>query len=113
MINLAVFFGGASCEHDISIITGLQLISKINEYLYNIIPIYISKEGDWFTGEKLKDIDNFPNNLGKLKSVGLTANDNTLFVKKKNKCKSLLKIDVAILCLHGINGEDGSVSAIL
>ena len=34
MINLAVFFGGASCEHDISIITGLQLISKINEYLY-------------------------------------------------------------------------------
>ena len=113
MINLAVFFGGASCEHDISIITGLQLISKINEYLYNIIPIYINQTGEWFTGENLKDIDNFPDNLGKVKSVGLIANDNTLFIKKKNKCKSFLKIDVAILCLHGINGEDGSVSAIL
>ena len=56
MVNLVVFFGGESCEHDVSIITGLQFISKVNEYLYNIIPIYIDKNGDWLTGKNLKDL---------------------------------------------------------
>ena len=58
MINIAVFFGGESCEHDISIITGLQFISKLNEYLYNIIPIYIDKMGQGRVGKNLKDLDN-------------------------------------------------------
>lgn len=113
MINLAVFFGGESCEHDISIITGLQLISKVNEYLYNVIPIYITKSGEWITGENLKDLDNFPDNLGKTKNIGLIAGDASLYIKNKNKLKKYLTIDIAILCLHGINGEDGSVASIL
>ena len=113
LINLAVFFGGESCEHDISIITGLQLISKVNEYLYNVVPIYITKSGDWITGVNLKDIDNFPDNLGKTKNVGLIAGSPDLYVKHKNKLKKYLTIDVAIICLHGINGEDGNVAGIL
>lgn len=113
MINLAVIFGGESCEHDISIITAQQLISKANEYLYNIIPIYIDKSGTWQIGKNLKDIDNFPENLGKTFKVGLVPNNSSLFVLKKNKAKKYVDIDVAILCLHGINGEDGSVASIL
>lgn len=108
-----MFFGGESCEHDISIITGLQLISKVNEYLYNVVPIYITKSGDWITGVNLKDIDNFPDNLGKTKNVGLIAGSPDLYVKHKNKLKKYLTIDVAIICLHGINGEDGNVAGIL
>lgn len=113
MINVAVFFGGESCEHDISVITGVQLISKINEYLYNVIPIYIQKNGEWITGENLKDLDNFPDNLGKTKNVGMIAGSKDLYSKNRNKLKRVLTIDVAILCLHGINGEDGSVASIL
>lgn len=113
MINVAVFFGGESCEHDISIITGLQLISKINEYLYNVIPIYIQKNGEWITGNNLKDLDNFPDNLGKTKSVGVIAGLPTLFERRKSRMKKLVDVDVAILCLHGINGEDGSLASIM
>ncbi len=113
MVNVAVFFGGESCEHDISVITGVQLISKINEYLYNVIPIYIQKNGEWITGENLKDLDNFPDNLGKTKNVGMIAGSKDLYSKNRNKLKKIFTIDVAILCLHGINGEDGSVASIL
>lgn len=113
MINLAVFFGGENCEHDISIITGLQFISKVNEYLYNIVPVYIDKNGDWFTGKDLNDIDNYPDNLGKLYKVGLVNNCNTLFYVKNKRIKKYINIDVAVLCLHGINGEDGSIASIL
>ena len=114
MINIAVFFGGESCEHDISIITGLQFISKLNEYLYNIIPIYIDKLGQWRVGKNLKDLDNYPDNLGKTIMVGIVNNDSTLYkVNSKKKLTKYADIDVAVLCLHGINGEDGSISAIL
>lgn len=113
MINLAVVFGGESCEHDISVITGLQLISKVNRYIYNVIPIYIDKNGFWQTGKDIMDIDNYPNNLGKLTRVGLFGGSNTLYLLKNKKAKKYLDIDVAVLCLHGINGEDGTLASIM
>lgn len=113
MINLGVIFGGESCEHDISIITGLQLISKVNEFLYNVIPIYITKSGEWVTGKNLKDIDNYPDNLGKTKIVGLIAKDNNLYCRYGNKLKKICELDVVFVCLHGINGEDGNVAGVL
>lgn len=112
-MNIAVIFGGESCEHDISIITGLQLVSKCNEYLYNIIPIYIDKNGTWLTGKNLKDIDNFSNNLGKTYKCGFLPNDANLYIEKKFGLKKYQNIDLAFVCLHGLRGEDGSVASIL
>ena len=54
-IRVGVFFGGKSVEHEISIITANQAISNINKEKYEIIPIYISKNGKMYTGEKLLD----------------------------------------------------------
>jgi len=113
MMNIGVIFGGESCEHDISIITGVQLIANMDEYLYNIIPIYIDKNGTWLTGKNLKDIDNFPKNLGKLTEVALVSNDSNLYIKKKNKLKLYKKLDMVFVCLHGQRGEDGSVAGVL
>lgn len=113
MINCVVIFGGESCEHDISIVTGLQVFVKLDKSIYNAIPIYIDKKGVWWTGENLKDVDNFPDNLGKLKRVSFIGGDNCLYVKKGKKYLPLLEIDFAFICMHGVNGEDGSVSAIL
>ena len=45
MKNLAVFFGGRSVEHDVSIITGTQLIENADASKYNIMPVYISRSG--------------------------------------------------------------------
>ena len=52
--NLAVIFGGRTVEHDISIITANQLMHSVDTSKYNVIPIYIDRDGKWYTGEKLR-----------------------------------------------------------
>jgi D-alanine-D-alanine ligase len=113
MINVAVVFGGESCEHDVSIITGVQFMNNCDRLKYNIIPIYIDEVGEWYTGNNLFDLDNYKDDLGKLKKCTFVANDKFLYYKCGNKLKKILEIDVCVLCLHGVNGEDGCVSGIL
>ncbi len=114
-MNIGVIFGGESCEHDISIITGVQLMNNINEYLYNIIPIYIDKVGNWFTGKNLKDIDNYPNGLGRLEKCSLMPNDKNLYIEKSfsKMYKKKIALDMVFVCMHGLRGEDGTLAAIL
>ena len=59
MIKLGVIFGGESVEHEISIISAVQAMNKMDNEKYEIIPIYITKTGDWYTGEILKDIESY------------------------------------------------------
>ena len=57
-IKLAVIFGGQSTEHDVSIVSGTSVIKNLNKEEYDILPIYISEEGDWFLYKKeVKDIE--------------------------------------------------------
>ena len=112
-MNIAVIFGGESCEHDISIITGLQLCANVNIQIHSVLPIYIDKVGNWLVGKDLGDIDNYPNFLGKTAKVALINNDNNLYIKKRNAFKKYQKIDFAFVCLHGLGGEDGTIAAIL
>ena len=55
-IKLGIFFGGKSVEHEIAVITMSQAISAINPDKYEIVPIYISKEGVMYTGDDLLDL---------------------------------------------------------
>lgn len=110
--NIVVIFGGVSPEHDISIITAQQVIGVLKEE-NNVIPIYINKKGNWKTGEKLLDIENFKTDIGKLKSVTIMPFDNYVYKKSFNRFKRWKKIDCVVLALHGKNGEDGTVAAIL
>ena len=112
-MNVAVIFGGESCEHDISIITGEQLIKNLNAYLYNVTTIYIDKNGQWLTSEKFLDLDSINDGVKKAKSCCFVPNDDSLYIKTGKKFKKSEKIDVAILCLHGVGGEDGVVAGIL
>ena len=113
-MNIAVVFGGESCEHDISIITGVQLINNMNKYLYNVIPIYIDNQGNWLTGDSLTDIDNYPDNLNKLNKCAMIPNTKSLCIlsKKSTRIKKKIELDMAFLCLHGIRGEDGTVASV-
>jgi D-alanine-D-alanine ligase len=58
-INVGVIFGGRSVENEISVITAVQTMSAMDADKYNIIPIYISKQGHWYTGDKLRSTDNY------------------------------------------------------
>ena len=59
--NIAIIFGSRSVEHEISIITANQVLNAIDKNKYNVIPVYISKEGNWYTGSVLEKVENFKN----------------------------------------------------
>ncbi|MDD2227328.1 MAG: D-alanine--D-alanine ligase [Clostridia bacterium] len=114
MENIAVFFGGVSSEHDISIITGIQTINSLDKKKYKVFPIYISKSGKWFYSEKFERVDKFFNFKEKShKNVFLMCGDNFLYQKIGIIVKKIAEINSAIICCHGLNGEDGTLQGLL
>ncbi len=114
MKNIAVFFGGETVEHDISVITGVLMLNTIDKTKFSPIPVYVDNDGTWYTGEILFDLDFYKNvDKNKLIKVTLVSGGNMLYEKKKSKLKPLYSIAVAINCLHGERGEDGSLSGYL
>ncbi len=114
MKNIAVFFGGDSVEHDVSVITGVLTANSLDKEKFCAYPILVTHDGEWFTGEQLKDVDNYKNlDFKRLSQVTFKAGDNVLCALKKNKLKPLATIAVAINCMHGERGEDGSLAGFL
>lgn len=119
-IRVGVFFGGKSVEHEISIITANQAITSINKDRYEIIPIYISKSGKMYTGEKLLDLTEYRDLdklLKKLEEVTCVNNGDTVNILRVNhkifSNNIINTIDVAFPIMHGTNGEDGSIQGYL
>lgn len=119
-IKLGVFFGGKSVEHEISIITANQAITSLNKDKYEIIPIYISKNGKMYTGEKLfdlkeyRDLDKLIKNCEEVVCVNSGNKANVLRVNNKLFSSNLINtIEVAFPIMHGTNGEDGSIQGYL
>lgn len=118
--NIGVFFGGRSTEHEISVISASQAMHAINKEKYDVTPIYISKQGKWYTGDALLDIANYrdiPSLLAKCEEVYMEPiyGDFNLYRKKKKMFSSpiITKLDVVIPVLHGSNGEDGTFEGIV
>lgn len=110
MKTVAVFFGGVSVEHDISVITGVMTLNSVDAERYKPLPVYVDKEGIWYTGDLLFEPDNYKSlDKKKLKRVCLVGGDNALYWLKGKKIKEIAKIAVAVNCMHGERGEDGSV----
>ncbi|MDB5167273.1 MAG: D-alanine--D-alanine ligase [Candidatus Saccharibacteria bacterium] len=110
--TVAVFFGGRSTEHDISIITALSSIIKPLELTkkYVIVPIYIAKNGKWISDAALTDIKTY--RTGKINDLAAKAKpltvsfDGGFTINKK-------RIDIAFPAMHGPYGEDGSLMGLL
>ena len=95
MQNIGVFFGIRAAEHDVSIISGLQILENADKAKYNVFPVYVSRKGEWFVGEPLKNVEtykHFDENMKGLTKVylppvpgmgGLYANAGGLFAKAK------------------------------
>lgn len=114
MKTIAVFFGGMSVEHDVSVITGVLTLNSINKILYDPVPVYVDYDGLWYTGQELFDIDYYKNpDFRKLKRVTLVSGCPKLYTLKGKRIKELGVVSVAINCMHGERGEDGSLSGTL
>lgn len=122
--NVGVFFGGRSVEHEISVISALQAINAFDQSKYNIIPIYISKQGRWYTGPLTLDIRNYKDmkslcerseevfmrpEYGDFKLY--RANPGGGLFSKKNPVYE--ELHVVIPVLHGSHGEDGMFEGLL
>lgn len=116
-IKLGVIFGGVSVEHEVSIITAVQAMNNIDTVKYDIVPIYITKDGTWYSGAMLKDIKIY-NDMDLLKRY---ANEVVLY-KKENRFvlqskgflkKEITDLDICLPIMHGTNGEDGSLQGYL
>ena len=113
-ISVGVFFGGKSCEHEISCISGNQVLHAINKDKYDVIPVYVAKNLDLYTGEELYDLSNYyslEELTSKLTKITLSKDGNRVYVKSvKNKLfEKKQVIDLAFLAMHGTSGEDGSL----
>lgn len=117
-LSVAVFFGGKSTEHEISCISANQVINALDKEKYDVYPIYISKSGDLYTGDKLFDIGNYdsivtnPDNY--LNKITLYKDGNKVIATSvKGLIKKSCAIDVAFPVVHGTNVEDGTLAGYL
>ena len=117
MIKVGVIFGGESVEHEVSIISAVQAMNKLDTEKYEIVPIYITKEGEWYTGAVLREIDTYKDmDLLKryTKNVVLYRKDNRFVLQKKTGFKSVVnEVDVILPVVHGTNVEDGVLQGYL
>ena len=119
-IKVGVFFGGDSVEHEISIITMNQAISSLNPDKYEVVPIYIAKNGVMYTGDDLLDLYSFKDMDVLLKRCYKVAVVNDGKGVKVVRCPAPLigkrvlnTIDVAFPIVHGTNCEDGTLAGFL
>ena len=117
MIKLGVIFGGESVEHEVSIISAVQAMNKLDSEKYEIIPIYVTKDKEWYTGEILKDIDYYQD-LSLLKRY----TKNVVLIRKKGRFilqsqglikREIKELDLMLPIVHGTNMEDGTLQGYL
>lgn len=119
ILNVAVFFGGKSVEHDVSIVSAqivMENLRQLNQY--KILPIYIDKKGNFLYDDSLQYIETFQkldeDKLKKMRgySVELDAEAKGLRIFKKQGMfagAKTLSVDVVFPVMHGMNGEDGTL----
>ena len=116
-IRVGVIFGGETVEHEVSIITAIQAMNKMDQEKYDIVPIYITKNREWYTGDMLRDIEVYQDlSLIKKysKNVVLYYKDGSYVLQNKRFPKNVVsEIDIAFPIVHGTNVEDGGLQGYL
>ena len=123
--QIGVIFGSRSCEREVAIISAVQLMRHADREKYDVIPVFIDEDGSWYTGEKLADINTYkpfrPDGTGIVKvfpdlssgSGALLRLDKGSGLFAKEKLEIVARIDVFIVVMHGLNGEDGTLQGLL
>lgn len=112
MKNILVLFGGETTEHDISILTAIQVCDSFDVLKYNVVPVYINKNGEWFLVSDVGSVARFLKSEFNIKNRCVLNYDGVLSVGKGLRSKKIT-IDYAFICMHGINGEDGTMAGLL
>lgn len=123
--QLGVIFGSRSCEREVAIISAVQLMNAVDTEKYDVIPVYIDERGNWYTGEALRNIVTYKAFSGTGKGIQKVTLDMTsgsgallsiqpgkgLFGKTEQII--VARVDVFVVVMHGLNGEDGTLQGML
>lgn len=111
--TVGVVFGGPSVEHDVSIITAQQAMAVLAER-HTVIPLYVGKDGRWWTGEELREVSAFtqaPPRGARPLELRLGAADGPFFEPSTSRLRGdrALPISIVLNAIHGTGGEDGAL----
>ncbi|MFH0930295.1 MAG: D-alanine--D-alanine ligase family protein [Candidatus Moraniibacteriota bacterium] len=120
-INLAVVFGGRSGEHEVSLSSARGVMKNLDKEKYNIIPIAITKGGNWLIRDKGAEYMKMnEDKIGKEGAISLDDSQKLVTIKDSEKSISNYaegelkeKIDLVFPILHGPFGEDGRLQGML
>ena len=121
--NVALIFGGCTPEHEVSIVTAHQVCLALQEN-HHVIPIYVTKYGEWLTGDAFRDLSTFTNGTlphpSDFDKVAVEFHPEPKFVinakhwlGEKVRKRTVLPIDVVFPAIHGMHGEDGTLQGLL
>jgi D-alanine-D-alanine ligase len=120
-LRVGVAFGGRSVEHDVSIITGLQALSVLQER-HSPVPIYIARSGRWYTGEALRELSVYQQAGGDpaAEEIHFDLHNGRLLrastggsLLRSRRAPEPIDLDVVVLATHGTQGEDGCLQGAL
>ena len=115
-LKLAVFFGGKSVEHEISVITALQAVAALDSEKYDVLPVYITKDNAFYIGGDVGKIEAYrdiPALLKKSRQVVPARLGGKAVLLRAAKGKVLAQLDCAFPIVHGTNVEDGTLQGLL
>lgn len=112
---VGIIYGGQSVEHDISILTALQVYYALDKTKHDVELFYINREGTIIIGENLPDIEAYKNNDFKnVEEIIIYQKNNCSYYQPLNKrVKKAKNLDVLIVCVHGYGVEDGTIAGLL
>ena len=116
--RVAVVFGSRSVEHEVSVVTAMQILANLDQTKYDVIPLYIDKQGKWWSGEALKKIENYKNLELKNKN-GLGEYQQSIVANKRRIMpmggvfRKPIEFDIILPAIHGTYGEDGTLQGML
>ncbi|MBM3326282.1 MAG: D-alanine--D-alanine ligase [Calditrichaeota bacterium] len=120
--TLAILFGGRSVEHEVSILTGYQVIEAADINKYDIRPVYLSRDNVWFTGRQLASLDFFRqdvpplNQLSRVYPAPDAARGKLALIECEPPALRRAKvwtIDCVLPATHGAFVEDGCLQGLL
>ena len=118
--KVAMMFGGKTVEHEVSVISGIQALKAMDTDKYEVIPVYMTKENDMYTGADIGKIEAYKDIPGLLKRSQrvIMVNDGgrvqlVPYPAKMFGGQKPVSIDIAFPVVHGTNVEDGALQGYL
>ena len=116
-LRVAVLFGGRSVEHEISVISALQLMLAVDPAKFDLIPVYITPNGSWYIGAALLERSFYAKaleNLAQLEEVTLLTKPGVGGLTRLGArgLSSVIEVDLFLPAFHGQYGEDGCIQGL-